>query len=104
MILREALDVVLERIDSRGGEDPDLAHGSAQHLANAARPLDEIPAADEHRSRRRSQPLRQTHRHRVEARAQILHRHAELDRGIENARAVEVNGKVAPARKRDCIG
>src|SRR5262245_31359144 len=64
MILREAIDVVVEGVEARGGEHAHLAHRPAQHLAHAARAFDHVLATDEHRARGRAQSLGQAYRHR----------------------------------------
>src|ERR1700736_3689181 len=42
MILREAFDIVLERVQARCGENPYLPHASSQCFAPASRGADEL--------------------------------------------------------------
>src|SRR3954471_3313864 len=100
MINSEALDIVLECIESGGGEHARLAQAAAQDLARAACPRDQFAATDEYRARRRAQAFGQAARHGIEAGAKRLHRGLEMHRGVEDARAIEMRGEAAAARQR----
>ena len=78
------------RIAPGRGEDSRLPHAAAQHLAPAPRGPDEVAPAAQHRADRRAEPLRQAHRHRIEALRDRPRRHALLHRGVPQPRAVEV--------------
>ena len=55
--------MVLERVQRRRAQDADLAHAAAQHLAEAARALDVVAAAGDHRADRRAEALREAGGH-----------------------------------------
>src|SRR5207248_946611 len=97
----QALDVVLERVQSGGGEHTGLAHRAAEDLARAPRTRDELAAANEQRSRRRAETLREAARHGIEARAERFHAGAEMDRGVEDSRAIEMRGEAAAPGERE---
>jgi len=90
MILGQSGDVVLERVESGGGEDAGLPHAAPQDLARSFRFRDEVGSSEQHGARRRAQALGQAHRHRIETRAEIPDARFELDRRVEDARAVQV--------------
>src|SRR5512134_1868998 len=101
VVLRQALDVVLERVQARGGENPGLPHHAAEDLARAPRPGNEILRTHQHRAGGRAQALGEARRYRVEAAAELLHRHAEFHRGVADARAVEVRRQAAALGERE---
>ena len=62
--------------------------------------LDQRLRAQQHRADRRAQALRQAHRHAVEVPGDLARRHALRDRGVEQARAVQVQRQSAPVAQR----
>jgi hypothetical protein len=58
VVVCEAGDVVLQRVDAGGGQHAGLAHAPAQHLAPAPRLRCEITAATQQRADGCAQPLR----------------------------------------------
>ena len=56
-VVRQAIDMVVERIDAGCGADTGLAHRSAQALLPAPDLVDEIAAAGKHAADRRAQSL-----------------------------------------------
>src|SRR6185503_19813694 len=56
-----------------------------------SRLVDNTPAGKKNRPCRRSPPLRQAGRDRVESRAKVLHLRLLVDRGVEDARAVQMD-------------
>src|SRR5262245_44496602 len=65
VVLRETLDIVIERVQTSRGEDTDLAHRAAQHAAVANGPIDELARTGEQRAPRGTQPLGQRHRYQI---------------------------------------
>src|SRR5206468_7928686 len=65
VILCQAVHIVLECDQSRCSDHAYLSHVTAQHLAPATRPQDEVGGAGEHRANGRSQPLGEAEGHRV---------------------------------------
>src|SRR5438093_1294230 len=59
VILRQSIEVMIERIEAGGGEDPHLPHRPAQHPPMSNARAYHIARPGEHRSGRRAQPLRQ---------------------------------------------
>ena len=98
VVLGEARDVVLERVEAGGGEDAGLAHAAAEHLATPVRRVDERLGAGDERADRRAEPLRQADAHGVERRGQLGERHPGGDVRVPQAGAVEVQGELVGAR------
>src|SRR5438445_3295949 len=48
MVLSQALDVVLQGVEPRRRDDPNLAHAATEHLAVAYCPADKVRAASQH--------------------------------------------------------
>ena len=67
----EALGAFLQRHEARGRQHPCLTHPSAQHLPDDASFLDELFAAHQDGTDRRTQSLRKTEHHRVKVLRQI---------------------------------
>jgi hypothetical protein len=103
VILRQTTDVVLERVEAGGGDDARLAHRAAEDLPRSPCLLNEFTLPKKKRARRAPQPLRQAGRHRIEPRAQILDPDLLLDRGIEDARAVQMRGETSSPRQRESL-
>ena len=59
MILSHSIHVVVERVQTSSGNDPDLTHAAAEHLAPAVGARDEIRTADEHGAHGCSQAFRE---------------------------------------------
>ena len=100
VIAREPFHVVLQHVEAGGRDDADLAHGAAQHLAGAPGLVDEVPRAAEHRAGRGAEPLGEADRHSVEVTGDVARLDPEVDRGVEEAGAVEVLGEVELVRER----
>ena len=83
----EAIDMVIERMDRRGGDDAGLAHAAADHLSPAVRASDEFLRAHQRRTDRRAQPLREADRDAVERRGDCPCRRARI--AAERGRCVE---------------
>jgi len=72
---------------------PDLAHPTAQHLAEPMRPSDRRPVADQHAADRGTEALGQAERHGVGVGGPGLDTHAEGHGGIEQAGPVKEHGQ-----------
>ena len=48
MVLREALDVMIQRVNSGRSEHAGLSHAAAEHLAPASRAADELDRSAQH--------------------------------------------------------
>ena len=68
VIVPEALDVVIERVEGRRGDYSGLAQGPAEHLLPAPGLVDEVVGAGQTGADRRSQALAEVDPGRVEAR------------------------------------
>ena len=93
VVVGEPLDVVVERIQARGRDDPRLAHRAAEEVLLTPCALHQLARAGEQRPEWAAEPLRETERHGVEARGDLRRRNAERDRRIEEPRAVQVDGQ-----------
>ncbi len=51
VVVGEALDVVVERVHARGGDDPGLTHGAAEEVLLAPRSVDQLARSREQRAR-----------------------------------------------------
>ena len=98
VILREAVPIVLERIERRGGDDAGLAHRAAQHLFLAPGFLDEVLRAGQRGADRRAQALGVVEPQRVGAGGVILRAGAGFDSGVAQAGAVHVDGEAGIVR------
>ena len=103
VVVGEPVDVVLERVDARRGDDPGLAHRAAEEVLLAPGALDQLARAREQRAERAAQALRETERDGVEAGGDLGGVDAERDGGVEQARAVEVDREAELARGRDDV-
>src|SRR5687768_6559235 len=66
MVLGEAVDVVLERIEAGGRDDARLAHGTAEEVLHATRFRHPLARAGHERAERAAETLGEAKRHRVE--------------------------------------
>ena len=99
MILGQAPDVVIERVDAGSGEHPRLAQRAAQHLLETPRLRDQLGGAREHRADRRAEALGEVDPRRVERRRVIARRDAGGDDGVHQPRAVEMRAQSVHARE-----
>ena len=90
MIDGESLDVVLHRIHRSRRDDARLTQCSAEQLADAASFADVLAIADEDRTHRTAQALRETDRDRVEVLSDLGCCTAQRDASIEQPRAVQM--------------
>src|SRR5207244_5352804 len=97
MVVREAVDVVVERIDARGRDDPRLAHRTAEEVLEPPRLPHPLARAGDQRAERAAEPLREAERDRVEATGDLGRRDPGRDRGVHEAGSVEVQMEVALA-------
>src|SRR5439155_556038 len=65
MIVRESLDVIVERVLRGGGDDPGLAHRSAEEELARPRLLDALPRAGEDGTEGTAEAFREADRHGV---------------------------------------
>ena len=84
---------MVEGIDARRSDDARLARRPAEQVLQPAGLGDQRRATGEHGAHRAAEPLRQAERHQVEGRAELRRWHAERDRRVQHARAVEVQGE-----------
>ena len=95
VVLGEPFDVMVERVHAGGRDDPRLPHRSAEEVLLAPGAFHPLVRAGEQRSERAPEALRETERHRVEARRDLGRRDAERNRGVEEACAVQVHREPA---------
>ena len=91
MILGQLLRPLFQRDQTCRRKNARLAHAAAESLAINAAAIDQLCIADEQRSHRRAQPLRQAKHHRVGFGCQLCNRNSERDGGIEHARSVQMH-------------
>ena len=71
VVVREPVDVVVERVDARRGDDPGLAHRAAEEVLLAARLGHPLGGARDERAERAAEALREAERDRVDVAAPI---------------------------------
>ena len=99
VVVRQTLDIVVERIDPGGGDDPGLPHRSTELVLETARLSHQVVRAGNERPQRTAETLRETQRHRVELPSDLRRRHTARDRRVQHPRAIEMNGELElPAR------
>src|SRR4051794_18634206 len=101
VVVGEALDVVVERVQHRRRGDARLPERTAEEELPLPGSLDRLGRAGEDGAERTAQPFREADRDGVGERAPGGRLEAGADRGIEEAGAVEVDGSAARARRLD---
>ncbi len=103
VVVREALDVVVERVDASRGDDPGLAHRAAEEVLLPPGALDQLPRAREQGAEWAAEAFREAERDRVEAGSDRRRLDAERSRGVEQPGAVEMHGQPELARGGDDV-
>jgi len=93
VIVGEARDMVVERVDRGGCEQTRLAHCTAEHLAKASRAGDELCTTSKSAANRRAEAFGEADGNAVDARGEGRWRDAERDACVHQARAVDVHMK-----------
>ena len=89
VVFRQPLELMIQGVDGRCGQDADLTHGAAEHAPMARRERNESARAGQDRSGGRPEALRERDGHDVERRRQLGRRTMGGHRGVPDARAVE---------------
>jgi hypothetical protein len=97
VVVGQAIHVVLEGVEARCGEESHLAHAAAEQLARAVDAPDDGGVAAHERAHRSAETLRQAERRGVEGLGPDVGRSAGRDHGVEQPRAVQVQGQAALA-------
>ena len=94
VVLGQALDVVLERVEGAGGDDAGLPHAAAERLCDGGgRGRSASSRADERRADRGAEALAEADADRVEVLGPLGGRNAAGDDGVEQPGAVEMPGQ-----------
>src|SRR6476659_11146551 len=101
VVIGEPLDVVVERVQHCGGGDAGLPQRTAEEELPLPGALYRLRRAGEDRAERAAEPLREADRDRVCERSPGRGLDAGSDRGVEETRAVEVDGGAAGPRRLD---
>ena len=99
VILGEARDMVIERVETGGGKDAGLPHGAAEALLPLPRGLDEGGRAGEDGADRAAQPLAEIQPDRIEGRSVAGGIDARFDDRVHEPRAVHVEQEPALLRR-----
>ncbi len=94
MVFGQAFHMVVQGIDSCGGEVACLAHASAQTLANSTGLVDKVARTQKNRTHGRTEALGQADGNGVKDLAVVAGLLAVGNQGIEEARSVKVVAKV----------
>ena len=91
MIDVEALGGFFERDSSGGGQNADLTHATAEHLAVHAGFFDEGLRADDHGADGSAESFGKAEHHGIEMARDFRDLHAQRHRGVKDACAIEMN-------------
>src|SRR5688572_11616882 len=92
--------MVLDRVQRRGGEDAELSHAAAEHLAVTARGGDALLGRNERAAHGCAEALRETHADGVERRGELTLGEAAGDGRVPEPSAVEVEAEAFAAGER----
>jgi len=95
VIVREPVDVVVERENAGGGANAGLAHRAAKALLPAPDLVDEIARAGDHGADRRTEPFREIDPGGIPTRGHVARGNARGDAGVHEPRAIHVGGEAA---------
>src|SRR5258706_15153904 len=98
MIVAQPLEVVVERVEARGGEDPGLPHRSTQHASVPDAARDELLRSREERSARRAQALGKRHADEVEGLGEVRELRAGRSRDVPEGYATVEGARSAHPR------
>ncbi len=101
VVVGEALDVVLERVEAAGGDDPGLPHRPAEAVLGDPRARHQLARAGDQRPERAAEPLGEAERHGVEEAPELGGGDPGCNRGVRDPGAVEVDAESELARGRD---
>ena len=90
VVIRKPLDVVVERVEPGGRDDPGLAHRAAEEVLEAPRLRHPLPRPGDERAERAAEALGEAEAHGVELAPVLGRRDAGGDRGVEEPGAVQV--------------
>lgn len=93
VVFGQAFHIVVQGVDSCGGQIACLAHASAQTLANASGLVDKVARAQKNRTHGRAKTLRQAYGNGVKHLAVVAGLLAVGNQGVEEARSVKVVAK-----------
>ena len=91
VVVGEALDVVIERDRPGRGDDPRLAHRTAEEMLVPAGLRHRAPSIRRERAQRAAEALREAERHRVELAAVVGGGNAARNRRVHQPRTVEMD-------------
>src|SRR5439155_8162308 len=94
VVVDDAVDVVVERIQRCRCDDPRLAHRAPEVVLAATRLRHQFHGARDQRAERTAEPFRETEGHGVEAAPDPGRIDTGRDSGIDEPRAVEVSREV----------
>src|SRR5207244_13562908 len=97
MVVRNPVDMVVEGVERRGGDDSRLAHRSAEVVLPTARPRHQLVRTGDQRAERATEALGEAERDRVESAPDSRGRDAARDRGVHEPGAVQVDPQVVLA-------
>src|SRR5829696_5682502 len=101
VVVGEAVDVVLERVDARRRDDPGLPHRAAEEVLHPPRGDHQLGGPGDDGAERTPETLREAERHGVEAPAVLRGGKPRCDRRVEQPRPIEVDADAELARRRD---
>jgi hypothetical protein len=94
VIVREPLDVVVERVDPGRSDDPRLPHRTAELVLESPGLPHQLVGAGDQRPERAPEPLGEADRDRVEVSCDLRSGHSARHCSVEHARPVEMDRKL----------
>ena len=98
VVLGEAVDVVLERVDTSRGDDPRLAHRAAEEVLHSPCLGHPLPRPSDERAQRAAQSLGEAEGHSVELSPEVGRSQAGGDARVHEPRAVQVDVQPVASR------
>ncbi len=99
VVVGQAVDVVVERVDTGRRDDPGLAHRAAEEVLQPTRVAHHLGVAGKDRAERAAEPLREAERDGVEPRSDLGRLDAERDGRVQQPGAVEMKAEVELERE-----
>ncbi len=97
VVIRKPLDVMIERVEARGGNDARLAHRAPEEVLHAPRLRHPLARAGHERAQRAPEALGEAERDGVELAPVLGCRHSARHGRVHQPRAVEMDGEIVSA-------
>src|SRR5437879_13090526 len=99
MIVGDPVDVVVQRVQRGGGDDPRLAHRASEEVLATSSVRHQLRGTGDQRSERTAEALREAERDGVETASDARRLDSARDRGVDEARTVQMHDEVVLAAR-----